>query len=610
MGPQTLFRRRPSGVEWPYGMGEVATTRTAAALALFFLAAKIAPAQSHAPALRVEVNLQPVEVQVKDARGNDISGLSANDFTVLENGQPQKIAFFDAGSGPVTLAILVDSSSSMNSSGRLGSAAAIADQFMRTARPGDEIWGMDFSDQMGPFQQLAAGEPGRPAAINLAPAPSHGSALYDATATALCHLRTSKNLRQAVIVISDGVDEYSRLSLDQLIGLVRSSRAQLFMIGLQSLPQYNFEGHAEPRLTLITGHDIDNPVVVFHRLMTESGTESFIPKSQSRLEEALKAVLNFLESEYTLAYYPHGTSRKLRKIAVKVDRHGARVMARQFVASEADAWPLVHFDQPACTVSPQFHPYPYEAVVRRGPGGIVYREDFSDHQTGWPAHADSHYVSGGYELSNLPAEATNVEQGMRASGGDASSLAATVRPAGPKVVLAKNVIAAYGPWWSNFSASVTVKLVPAPESPGAQSSFPYAARPAAGLVFRMNVKGYYALLVSSDFQKKQLSVEVVRRDFLADMEDYTGAQIIGWTAAGPLEPWGTNLSVEDVGSQISILADGREIKTAHDSTYGQGFVGLMICGPGQATFKNLVVEQSSPPSVPLSGPSADGLSHQ
>lgn len=584
-------------------------SRTATALASLFLLASIAAAQSHPPTLRVEVNLQPINAQVKDDKGNDILGLSANDFTVLENGEPQKIAFFDSGNGPVTLAILVDSSSSMNSNGHLGSASAIAVQFLRTARPGDEIWGMDFSDQMGPFQQLTPEQLANPSAVKLAPAPSHGSALYDAVATALCHLRTSKNLRQAIIVISDGIDQYSRLSLDQLVGLVRSSHAQLFMIGLQSLPQFDFQGHAEPKLTLITGHDIDNPIVVFHRLMTESGTESFIPKSQSGLDDALKAVSNFLQSEYTLAYYPHGTANKPRKIEVKVDRHGARVLARHFIESQQDALQSVHFDEPTCTVSSKFTPYPYEADLTLAPAGITYRDSFADPRSGWPNHPDSHYISGGYELSNLPEKVGNVDAAMRSSAMN-GSIPYQVASAEAPLAFRQNVVAAYGPWWTNFRASVTLRIFPAPQSHGARSQFPYATRPAAGLIFRMNSKGYYALLLSGIAKKKQLSVEVVRRDFLPNQQqDYTETQIIPWTVAGQVEPSGADLSVEDIGNQISISADGREIKSMSDATYSQGWVGLIISGPGQATFKNLAVQQSSSPPVTLPAPSRYELLH-
>jgi VWFA-related protein len=552
-------------------------SRTALALALAFSIAPFAAAQSQPPAIRVETDLQPIDVQVKDAKGNNIRDLTANDFDVLENGKRQEVAFFDAGNGPVAVAILVDSSDSMYDNGRPGSAASLAAQFMATARTGDEVWGMDFSDQMGPFQQLSAEDLRNPSASTLAPAPSHGSALYDAIATALCHLHTSTNLRQAVIVITDGVDQYSRLNLEQLIGLVRSSRAQLFMIGLQSLPEFGFHGHAEPKLTLITGHDIDNPVVVFDDLMKESGAESFLLRSQSGLNEALKAVSDVLQSEYTLAYYPPpNTSDKPRKIQVKVDRHGAHVLAREFIDSEADASRFVHFDQLACTVSPEFHPYPYEARLTRGANGMTYREDFSDPHTGWPDHPDSHYVSGGYQLSNAPVINRGVEEA------------------------AQNVIAAYGPWWSDFRASVMLRILPAaqiadPER-GPQWQFPDAAGPAAGLVFRMSSKGYYALLVSGTVNKSRISVELVRRDFLpGEQRDYSETKIVPWTVSGLLQPSGTTVSVESMGSQITIFADAHEIKTVQDPIYDEGFVGFIVSGPEQAIFKNLVVEQSKAP---------------
>ncbi len=543
----------------------------------------ITEAQSHVPILRIEVDLQTVDVRVKDSKGNDVRGLSAKNFNVLENGRRQKIAFFDAGNGPVDIAILVDSSSTVNFSGHLGSGQEIAAQFMRTARPGDDIAAMDFTDQMGPFQHLTRAQLLNPSGVSLARAPSHGSALYDAIATALCHLRTSKNLRQAVIVITDGVDQYSRVNLEQLIGLVRSSRAQLFMVGLQSRPEFGFQGAREPRLTLINGHDIDNPVVVFDRLTKESAAESFRTNSESSLEEALKAVSDMLQSEYTLAYYPQKGATKLRKIEVKVNRRGVHVLARHFVDSQQDASQFVHFDQATCTVSPKFHPYPYEADVTYGPGGMIYRDNFSNRHSGWPIHEDSHYVSDGYELSNSPVLST--------MGGSSRYETA---PAETPLAFREKVVAAYGPWWTDFQASIGVKVVPAAQLKVARSPFPYAARPAAGLLFRMNPKGYYALLLSGIVKKKKLSVALVRRDFLSNYLDYyTETDIIPWTtvenvsASAPA----AELSVQDLKDQISIFVDGQGIKTVHDGRYSQGWVGFVISGPGQATFTNLVVEQ-------------------
>jgi Ca-activated chloride channel homolog len=562
-------------------------------LSLLLLSLQPATAQSRIPTMHIEVDLQPVEVQVKDSHGNDALGLSAKDFTVLENGRPQKIAFFDSGNGPVSLVVLVDSSNSMGSGGTLGSANAIAAQFMRIARPGDDISAMDFTDQLGPFEHLNDAQLQNQSTISLAPAPSRGSALYDAIASALCHLRSSKNPRQAVIVVSDGVDQYSRLTLEQLIDLVRSSRAQLFMIGLQSRSDFHFQGHAEPKLTLISGHDIDNPVVVFDRLMKESGAESFIPNSQRSLNESLTAVSNMLQSEYTLAYYPEKTARNgPRKIEVKVDRKGLRVFGNRVVTSTADAAQLVHFDEATCTISPSFYKFPYEAKLTNGPNGMIYREDFSNPHTGWPVHKDSHYVSGAYELDNLSTEVANNEEYTTSTGEmmDSPPETTTTR------TFQQDIVAAYGPWWHDFRASVNLKAVFEKMHNEAKTKPSNEAHPAAGLLFRMNVNGYYALLVSGNTDKDKLSIELVRRDFLGGIfgasysDSYTEVQLVPWTTV--LQPSsGTELSVEAIGTEISVFVDGQEVKSVQDDSYDQGYVGFVISGPGRALFSNLLVQQ-------------------
>src|SRR5579863_5777624 len=92
-------------------------------------------APSTQSAIHVETNLQSLAVRVTDQNGNEVQGLTPEDFVVLEDGHPQKIDFFGQGSVPTSLAVLVDSSSSMDPSGRPGSAEAIAARFLRSARP-------------------------------------------------------------------------------------------------------------------------------------------------------------------------------------------------------------------------------------------------------------------------------------------------------------------------------------------------------------------------------------------------------------------------------------------------------------------------------------------
>jgi Ca-activated chloride channel family protein len=551
-----------------------------------FCAQGTAPSQSGEPVLHFEVDLQTVNVQVKDKQGNDVLGLSTKDFSVREDGKPQKIAFFDAGSGPATVAVLVDSSSSVGSSAQVGSAEEVAARFMRLARPGDEIWAMDFTEWTGPFEQITQQQVSNPGPLTVSDAGGSGSAVYDAIATAVCHLRSSSSPKQAIIVITDGVDEHSRLSLDQLIDLVRSQRAQLFLIGLPSRPEFRFFGHIDPKVTLVSGHDIDNPEVVFGRLAKEAGAETFIPKSKNGLLDALKAVSNLLDSEYTLAYYPPKTSRKLRRIEVKVNRREARVLTRHFIVVNPDAVERVHYVESTCAVSPEFHPYPFESHVTNGPSGTVYRDDFSDRNSGWPEHPDSHYISGGYELLTLKQTSAAITQQPVTRELTLSSNSPTTL-----AIYRDNVVAAYGPSWHDFHISASMKAVfERPLPPDSRAQFSQPVHAAAGLVFRMNEKGYYALLVSPSAEyKKKLAFEVVAMTFQGD--SFAVSVIVPWTTVDRASPTEVQLAVQDIGDQIAIFVDGQQVGAAHDQRFTDGHVGFTVAAPAQASFSNLLVEQ-------------------
>jgi Ca-activated chloride channel family protein len=540
----------------------------------------LASQQSGEPVIRSEVGLQTVDVRVKDSHGNDVLGLSAKDFTVREDGKPQEIAFFDAGSGPVTVAVLVDSSSSVGSSAQVGSAEEVAARFMHLARPGDEIWAMDFTEWTGPFERLTPRQLLSPGQVTVPPAGGVGSAIYDAIATAVCNLRGSKNPRQAIIVITDGIDEHSRISLERLIDVIRSQRAQLFLIGLPSRPEFRIPEPAQPKVTLVTGHDIDNPDVVFDRLAQEAGAETFIPKSENGLQDALKAVSNLLESEYTLAYYLPKISHKLRRIEVKVNRRRVRVLPGLVVSSQ-DSAELVHFVEGTCAVSPNFHPYPYESHVTEGPSGMVYRDDFSDRSSGWPQHPDSHYVSAGYELTTF--ERTVADSTPRPN---ISALGLTT---GRTTIYRENVVAAYGPSWRDFRVSATMRPVLGHASNGQEQKFTRQVRAAAGLVFRMNQEGYYALLLGGPPKDKNFSLELVARQFQAD--SYAESVVVPWTSIDRALPFEMTLAVEDIGDHITVFVDGKKVGSARDDRFSEGYVGFTVSAAARATFGNFVVEQ-------------------
>lgn len=174
----------------------------------FLVCASLALAQSPTPLFRADVNLQSIAVQVTDKEGRDVRGLAAADFTILEDGHPQQIAFFGADDQPISLVILLDSSSSMESSRKLAGALTLLGPLLRGNRPEDEVFLAPFTDRVGAFQRLSADQRVSPPAV-IVPSPAGGTALYDALAAGLCDLRAARNLRQAVAVITDGSDQHA-----------------------------------------------------------------------------------------------------------------------------------------------------------------------------------------------------------------------------------------------------------------------------------------------------------------------------------------------------------------------------------------------------------------
>jgi Ca-activated chloride channel family protein len=474
-----------------------------------------------------------------------VSGLTASDFTLLEAGKPQKIAFFSAESQPVSIAILVDASRSMDFGGKMARARAMLAALLKGNRPEDEIFLVPFSERVGSFRQLSPEERLRPP--NILPMGNRGSALYDALASTLCHMRTAKNIRQAVVVITDGVDLDSRLKLEQLTDLVRSSSPQVFTIGLYDQAAYRIYQEGRKTVTLTGLREIDNPVRVFQQLAAESGAEAFFPSSDQDYKKALERISDLMKGEYTLAYYPQETGR-IRKVEVKVRGSGLRISARRTVGA-AGAGEAVHFDAGGCTVPPKEYPLPWESrVTSNGTSSQVYREDFSDPQSGWPNHHDkatsAHYVTGGYQVSRLLMPGSALDRPVEGVISDP----------------ADSVVAAYGPWWSNFRASAQVDALWGPPN-------------AVGLVFDVNESGYYALLFTPPMDGR-LAFELVEGHF-----DGTRTEIIPPTPIAALEGSGKHkLTVECNRGRIAVFVDDRQVGSVQDAAFEYGMVGFGVFG--------------------------------
>ena len=518
--------------------------------AVFFcLLARIAFSQT--PTFKADVNLVSVGVRVTDGRGHDISGLPVSSFTLLEDKVPQRIALFAAEKQPVSLGILLDTSSSMRSGGKMEHAKAALRELIAAGHPDDELFYMEFGNKLGDIVELTRDPQRFSTAASTATAGRSGTALYDAVAVALCRLRNARHPRQALIVVTDGADQDSRLKAGELIRIVQSSRAQVYMIGHFSADEYEIYRVRNDTVTLVSGRQIDNPVLVFERLAQESGAECYFPITPGSLRRAIKDVAIGIQTQYTLGYYPESPGNSYRQIQVKVRPHGLKVFARHGF-STAD--PGVHFSVDTCAISPQEHPYPYESKLASEPSGVAYREDFADPHSGWPFNDSSWYGSNEYHI----ARKGRVES------------------------LGEGTVCAYGPWWNDLRVSVSVKLSPAPNHAG------WITSPGAGVVFRLNDRGYYALLIGS---APGLHAKLIAKRFNAPQ----ALDLIPWTRVEDTRPPGTRdwnrLRVECHGDLIALYVNDHEIGRVQNSSFPDGFVGMTLFGPGHAVFRDLIAEE-------------------
>jgi Ca-activated chloride channel family protein len=159
-----------------------------------------------------------------------------------------------------------------------------------------------------------------------------GTSLYDAVIAALERCKQARHGRQAFVVITDGADQHSRHTPDDLIRALQESHVQLYTIGYFSFHERALFKTVGKRISLYNPFIADNPMIVFKRLAGESGADAFFPESDEQLRAAAERISEDLRTQYTLAYYPTNSvpDGQYRRIDVKLRKPGGfKVRARQ-----------------------------------------------------------------------------------------------------------------------------------------------------------------------------------------------------------------------------------------------------------------------------------------
>ena len=262
------------------------------------------------PIFEVGIEVINLNLSVTDGRNNYVTDLLQKDFAVFEDGIRQELSLFTHENLPISLAVLIDTSASMEE--KLPVARAAATRFVKTLRAQDSAMVMSFNDRSTVLQDYTNDLVALENAINRTQA-AGPTALHNSLYITLKELSKQKKAgelrRRAVVLLSDGEDTASLVSDEQVLELARKAEINIYAISLRpNRPQDRSRlafSQAEYVLTALT---------------RETGGRVFFPNSLSELDSVYDQIAEELRTQYSLGYVSSNRRRdgKWRRIVVRI----------------------------------------------------------------------------------------------------------------------------------------------------------------------------------------------------------------------------------------------------------------------------------------------------
>jgi Ca-activated chloride channel family protein len=263
---------------------------------------------------RARVDLVSLNVTVTDGTTRYVTDLTTDDFNVFEDGVKQDVTFFSRTNLPIALALLLDTSASMES--KLPTAQEAAIGFARRLRTQDLAEVIDFDSRVVVLQPFTNGAGELEQAIHKTSA-GGSTSLYNAVYIALKDLKkvvaknTEEIRRQAIVLLSDGEDTSSLLPFEEVLDLAKRSETAIYAIGLRApdAPGTTTKGFKEAEFVL-------------RQFAQETGGRSYFPTLVGELGGIYGQISEELSSQYTVGYTSRNGRRdgSWRRVVVRVNR--------------------------------------------------------------------------------------------------------------------------------------------------------------------------------------------------------------------------------------------------------------------------------------------------
>jgi Ca-activated chloride channel homolog len=276
--------------------------------------AQDAPAQDAAQkdqaqaSFKSSTNLVVIPVSVTDTANRFVLGLQKEDFQVFEDGVEQTVAHFSGEDAPISVGLAFDESGSMDL--KLRRSRDAAGQLLKTMNGDDEAFLVEFNDKV----RVSVPFTSKPQEIETAltnSQPGGLTAMFDAIDASVREMKKAKNPRKAIVIVSDGGDNSSHYTADQITSLVREADVEIYAMGV-------FEPSFGLGLGLST-EEISGPKLL-SEIATQTGGRAFAATLSSDLPAVAARIAIELRNQYVLAYYPKDQVHdgKYHKVEVKL----------------------------------------------------------------------------------------------------------------------------------------------------------------------------------------------------------------------------------------------------------------------------------------------------
>jgi Ca-activated chloride channel family protein len=269
-------------------------------LAPFFVLGQVA-APDREFKISSDVELVLLDASVKNSKGGYVSGLTRDNFQIYEDGVLQKITDFSHADIPVTVGLVMDDSGSMGPNRRTLITAGVA--FVEASNRNDQIFVVNFNDvvRSGLPKSIPFSDDVNVLRAALSRNPPEGrTAMFDAIVYGLKHLESGTREKKALVVVTDGGDNASARTRQELMKLIQESRTTIYTVGI-----FDAEDH-------------DRNPGVLKRIAGVSGGECFLPGQFSDVVPICQGIAKDIRNRYTIGYTPaHGrVNSSVRKIHV------------------------------------------------------------------------------------------------------------------------------------------------------------------------------------------------------------------------------------------------------------------------------------------------------